>query len=407
MGNKNKWIDLAILDLCTVGLLGALLRSKIVFALPFINYNHLLEGHSHFTFSGWVTLVLMVLMVYELLPASSNKKPSYQWLFAGIAISSWGMLIAFILQGYGAFSIIFSACFILFTYMFGWVFTRDIIKSKSGATVSLLAISSISCLIISSAGLSVIYYIYFTKSFEAILYRDALFTYLHFQYNGFFSLAIFALLFNHASKNISSKIQKNIHLFSVVFCLSIIPSLFLSYLWRDPNELFHAIAIGGSILLLLSCILFIISARQFLATYHNEKPIVRFLAYLSMGSFLLKSFLQCFTIFPQIGNAIFGNRPIIMGFLHLVFLGFVSLFILAYFSKTGLLDCTKRITRTALIVFAIAVILNEAILIAQGLATVFMPGSNIFPWMLWATGVCLFTGAILIAVARIQTKPMI
>lgn len=71
------WVNVSILGLCTIGLLGLLLRSKIVFSIPFINYNHFVEAHSRFTFSGWVTLALMLLMVSELLPESGNKKIYY------------------------------------------------------------------------------------------------------------------------------------------------------------------------------------------------------------------------------------------------------------------------------------------------------------------------------------------
>src|SRR5580765_736099 len=100
MNNKNKWLDLSILNLCVVAMLGLVLRSKIVFALPFINYNHLLEAHSHFSFGGWITLTIMVLFIYELLPVESNKRLAYQFLLGGIAISSWGMLISFLVMGY-------------------------------------------------------------------------------------------------------------------------------------------------------------------------------------------------------------------------------------------------------------------------------------------------------------------
>jgi hypothetical protein len=406
MESKNKWIDLSILGLCTVGLLGVLLRSKIVFALPFINYNHLLEAHSHFTFGGWVTLALMTLMIYELLPPDFNKKPVYQWLLRGIAVSVWCMLIAFLSEGYSTLSIVFLTFFILLTYIFGYIFIKDILKAKLSMPVYLTAISSVACLIISSSGPFIIIYIYFTNSIDAILYRDALFTYLHFQYNGFFSLAIFALLFNYLVQNISARAKKNISRFTIVLCLSILPSLFLSYLWQDPNELFRIIAIGGSFFVLLSFFLFINVARSLRSTFNAEKPAIRFLIFLSMGSFMLKLFLQCFTIFPLIGNAIFGNRPIIMGFLHLVFLGFVSLSILVFFVKTRLLCYDKKLTKIALIVFAIGIIFNEVLLISQGLVTMFNIGSNLFPWLLWVAGIWLFTGTILITIARIQTKQM-
>jgi len=401
---SHKWIDLSILNLCIVALLGMVLRSKIVFELPFINYNHLLDAHSHFTFGGWVTLILMTLFIYELLPVSLNNRHIYQWLLGGIVICAWGMLTTYLIWGYSSISMIFSLLFILLTYLFGSILIRDLLKSKLPSCVELLAVSSIVCLILSSSGVIIITYIYFTKSFDAIFYRDALFTYLHFQYNGFFTLAIFALLFNLIDKKISVKTKRNIYRFSLALCISIIPSLFLSYLWQDPNRWLRIIAIIGSILTLLSFYLFLISAFSLRFIYKEDKPVLRFLVFLSMGSFMLKIFLQSLTIFPLIGDAIFGNRPIIMGFLHLVFLGFVTLFVLAYFIKKDLLNIKIKWTGMAAIVFAVAVILNEVFLISQGFAAMFINGSSIFPWLLWSTGVLLFIGSVLIAIARIKTR---
>jgi hypothetical protein len=163
----------------------------------------------------------------------------------------------------------------------------------------------------------------------------------------------------------------------------------------------------GSILLLFSFYLFLVCALSLRDIFKEERGVIGFLVMLSMGSFMLKIFLQSFTIFPVIGNAIFGNRPIIMGFLHLVFLGFVTLFILAYFIKKGLLNSKIKWTGIAVIVFAIAVILNEVLLILQGMATMFIDGSSIFPWLLWITGILLFTGSLLLAIARIQTRRLL
>lgn len=399
----HKWTDLSILNLCIVALLGMVLRSKIVFALPFINYNHLLEAHSHFTFGGWVTLILMTLFIYELLPESISQRPIYQWLLGGIATCAWALLIIFAVMGYSAVSIFLSLCFVLFTYLFGFFFIKDVLRIKLASYVKLLAVSSIVYLILSSSGVIIITYIYFIHSFDAIFYRDALFTYLHFQYNGFFTLAVFALLFNLIDKRISAKAKKDINRFSITLCISVIPSLFISYLWQDPIRWLRVIAIMGSVLTILSFYYFIIFARAVRTIYKEEKPVLRFLVCLSMGSFMLKIFLQSFTIFPAIGDAIFGNRPIIMGFLHLVFLGFVTSFILAFFIKKELLNCRTKWTVKAVMVFAAAVILNEVFLIAQGFAALLFSGSSIFPWLLWVTGTLLFIGSVLIALARGQT----
>lgn len=407
INRSQKWVDLSILSLCTVALMGLGMRSKMVFALPFLNYNHLLEAHFHFSFGGWVTLIIMALFVYELLPETQNKKPIYQWLLGGIAILAWGMLITFLLWGYNTFSIITSLSFVILTYFFGWIFIRDLLKAKLESSVAMLAISSIVYLIISSSGLFIIAYIVFNESFDAILYRDALFTYLHFQYNGFFTLAIFALLFKLIGQRTTVRGNKNIRRFSIVLCISIIPSLFLSYLWQDPNLWFRVIAIIGSFLLLFTFYLFLLSALSLRTIYKDERPVLRLLVILSFGSFMLKVLLQSLTIFPVIGNAIFGNRPIIMGFLHLVFLGFVTLFILAYFIKKELMNSKIIWTNIAVIVFATAVIFNEGLLITQGFATMYTAGNIIFPWLLWATGILLFAGSILIAIARMQTKKLL
>ena len=125
---------------------------------------------------------------------------------------------------------------------------------------------------------------------------------------------------------------------------------------------------------------------------------------LSVSSFALKIFLQSFTLFPAVGNAVFGDRPVIIGFLHLVFLGFVTLFLMATFAESGFLNVRFVFNRFALIIFTVVVILNEVILMTQGLGAMFTISSRIFPWLLWWISIGLFGGAILIGLARIKSR---
>ncbi|HVM89614.1 MAG TPA: hypothetical protein VMT76_15605 [Puia sp.] len=403
MKSKSIWINLSMAGLCTVGVLGFLLRCKVVFAMPFINYNHLLEAHSHFTFGGWVTLILLTLMTSELLPANLSNRKMYYQVLGGITVSAWCMLITFFAKGYDPLSIISSTLFIIFTYIFGYVFIRDILKSNLPRHVRLLAISSVISLITSSFGTFIIAYVYFNHSLDAMLYRNALFTYLHFTYNGFFSLSIFAIFFNFINTAISDNLRKGIAQFSYVLIISLVPSLFLSYLWQDPNTIFRILAITGSIITSVAFFLIVKISKSLNQLMRAKKSLIRFLFAISIGSFILKLFLQCFTIFPVIGNAIFGNRPIIMGFLHLVFLAFCTFFILGYWVEQNIIDYNRKLTRIALALFSIAVLCNEVLLITQGLITMFIPGSTIFLWLLWVVSIFLFLGTILIAIARYQT----
>jgi len=132
--------------------------------------------------------------------------------------------------------------------------------------------------------------------------------------------------------------------------------------------------------------------------------LVRGMGYLAIAAFLLKTLLQSFTIFPSMGTAVFGDRPVIIGFLHLVFLGFVSLMLLAYFAQYGLLNLKYGVTKLALVTFTAAIIINEIVLMTQGLGAMFIISSSIFPWLLWGISILLLLGALLIGVARIRTN---
>lgn len=400
----NKWFDLSIFNLSILAALGLVLRSKMVFALPFINYNHLLEAHSHFALGGWVTFVLMVVFTYELLPGDLNRRLAYHLLLGSIFICAWCMLLCFLIWGYSAISNLFTIFFILLNYAWSAIFLRDFLKTKAEFSVKWLAVFSILFLICSTSGLLIIAYIYYTKNFDAFLYRNALFTYLHFLYNGFFTLAILAILYKMIGQKISAKATKNIRWFSMAICASIIPSLFITYLWQDPNVWIRLIAVTGSLLLLFCFYLFLVTAVSLRSAYKEETPGTRFLILISLGSLMLKILLQSFTVFPAIGNAIFGNRPVIMGFLHMVFLGFVSLFVLAYFKRRGILNAERKMVNVAIYIFAIAVIINEVLLLTQGLASMLIAGSMVFSWFLWIAGIELFTGAVLLFLGRIQSR---
>ena len=403
MNRKKNWIRLSIINLCLVAFIGFILRSKIVFTIPAINYNNLLESHYHFAFNGWVTLVLLILLIYDLLPSSLHDRPVYQWILRLTFFISLATFFSYYIEGNHLLTKLLSVILILITYVFGWFFISDLRKENTSKPVSWLAIASILSLIISSVGPLALDYSFAVKSLNVIVYRDELYTYLHFQYNGFFPLAIFSLLFHRIETTISNEDRKKLETFAKWFIISIIPSLFLSFLWQDPNNIFRVIAIAGSILIILSLIALIFLTPALLKAFHMGHSMVKYLMGLSISAFFIKTFLQGFTIFPAIGNEVFGNRPIIIGFLHLVFLGFVTLFILGYLGNIQILDVKKRLTRLALIVFSIGVILNELFLLVQGLGAMFFKSSDWIPWMLWITSMILFIGAVFILMAQIKS----
>ena len=115
------WLRLSVFNLLLVAFIGVVLRYKIVGTFPYVDQKYLLHGHSHFAFSGWVSLALMSLMLQTI---SRLTKQSLPLIFNRIlwinAIAAYGMLLSFPLQGYGVFSIFFSTLSIFTSYYFGW-----------------------------------------------------------------------------------------------------------------------------------------------------------------------------------------------------------------------------------------------------------------------------------------------
>ena len=392
---KQFWLGLSLINLCFVALLGGLLRSKILFSIPSIDYHNFLSAHSHLAFSGWVGLAIITLLIYETLPPPFFEKRLYQYILWSIEISSLGMAVSFPFKGYALFSILFSTLFIFTTYVFGWVFFKDLRKGGLKGPVRWLSVASITSLMLSSVGPFGLAYIMISKSGNSLLYRDAIYTFLHLQYNGFFTLGIFALFFNHVQKR-GIQLSKAVAPFCGLLIASVIPSLFLSLLWHNLS-LFYVLAVIGCLLILLSLIFFMRVFPSVLPALTFQHPLAKTFWLASFISFALKMLLTVGTIYPPLGNAVYGARPVIIGFLHLVFLGFVSFFILSRVMEEGIFDNSKKPVIYPFYIFGLGVFANEVLLMLQGLEILFKTNNSLYNWLLWIAAIVLFLGALSMA----------
>jgi hypothetical protein len=242
-----------------------------------------------------------------------------------------------------------------------------------------------------------------THSTNNLVYKDAIYTYLHLQYNGFFTLSVFALLLNALSKDFGELQLGKVRVFANLISASIFPSLFISYLWHYSNAIMYTLA-GIGILFILSAILyFFIALRSIKDQRFTIPPFIRHIGLLSIIAFLLKSLLQTGTIIPSLGKIVYGDRAIIIGYLHLVLLGFIALYIITHLLYSGILDATSRFTRMTVRIFAGAIIVNEIILMVQGFGNMLMISYGIYTWLLWGASIWLFSGAVLIFLSRWRT----
>lgn len=402
VAEKDKWLKISLANLAIVAFLGTILRSKILFSLPWIDFKNLLHAHSHFAFGGWITLCLFTLMVYEILPARLNRKVKYKVLLWGILLSAVGMLFSFPFQGYGFYAIAFSSLFIFFTYGFSWIFIKDLLQTESGRSIRILSIAALVFADLSSVGPFTLAYMMATHHANLLLYRDSIYTYLHFQYNGFFTLAIFAVFFNQFYNTLLRSMRRSVNLFSFFLVVAVIPTLFLSYLWHFPNSYVRAIAISGCVLLAVVLYHFISMIISLKDKLRQIKSFPMVIGALSMAAFCIKTVVQIGIVIPSVGNEVFGDRPIIIGYLHLVMLAFVSLYLFAHLSHIRFFAQRESLSKKAIILFTVAVIANEGILMIQGLSAMFMLSSPIYPWLLWIAAILLFCSAAILFCSTIR-----
>jgi hypothetical protein len=395
----RNWIQVALINFCVVASAGITMRYKISFPLPAVNQKHVLYAHSNFGFMGWVTLVLMVLMVNYLLRHGviTNYK-KYNWILAFACLTAYGMFVTFIIQAYGYYSISFSILSILVSYVFIVCFWVDLKKVTDQSYAPKWFKAALIIWIISSIGEITLAYLMVNFSTVQDYYFAALYFFLHFQYNGWFLFVCFGLFFSYLfEKRFLHSVAINKNLF-VIMAIIVAPTFLLSILWLNLPRPLHLLANISAILQLLVLFYFF---RLFPVVKKNIPRKItkttRYLWTMAAFAFILKIVLQTLSIAPFFSNYAFGFRPIVIGYLHLSFLGIISFFILGYINE--IFARQKRlVSKTGVFLFVFGVLLQELTLMLQGLEVLNLeplPYANI---VLFYSAIIIGTGLIWIAI---------
>lgn len=118
----RRFARAALVYFIIVGILGTFLRARFVTpVLPTLQFTNVLHAHSHVAYFGWTSLGLMAVM-YALLPRITGRPVVGQhlirWQLAATHVSTVGALVSFAAGGYNVISIIFSTLNVLIWYLF-------------------------------------------------------------------------------------------------------------------------------------------------------------------------------------------------------------------------------------------------------------------------------------------------
>jgi len=396
-----KFCRLALFNLMIIALLGIILRYKIAWSLPFVEQKYFLHAHSHFAFAGWMSQGLMSLLTGYLYEKNNNIKfNKYKLLLYGNLISAYGMLFSFAAQGYAFLSILFSIISIFISYAFAIIYWRDLTALKINSSSHYWFKASLVFSVISSVGPFVLAYMMATKHIIQNLYLVSVYFFLHFQYNGWFFFACMGLLCQQLEKY-NIPVQKLKQVFWL-FAIACVPAFLLSALWVKIPQWLYILVITAAGMQLLGWGLLVYRISKVIVEIKGSiSQMSKYLFLLSAIALTIKLFLQAGSVIPFLSKLAFGFRPIVIGYLHLVLLGVISIFILAYMHSFKYLLLNK-ITSGGIIIFVSGIFLNEILLMIQGIADLYYVGMPFIAALLFITALILFTGILLINYGQVK-----
>ncbi|WP_166384938.1 hypothetical protein [Polaribacter sp. 11A2H] len=328
----------ALLYLLIASSLGILLRLFPIIDIN-IDYKFFVHTHSHVALLGWVYIGLTSLLFYLYIKEEAKRKYTKLFLFTQVTIV--GMLISFPITGYALFSIIFSTLFIICSYWFYAFFRKNNNLDKDSSALKFIN-TSLLFMIISSIGPWSLGIIMNTLGSTSHWYKNAIYFYLHFQYNGWFIFCLLGLFFSFLEKHHSIIPKKKAVSFYRLMLWGCVFTLPLSFLWVKPHVTIYILALLGVLTQFFALIQFyqLIKHQKSFLKEKTTPFFYRLISFIFV-LFTLKTLMQSITVIPYFATLSYQIRDFVIGYLHLVFLGIISLSILFFLHQNKLLKLPK------------------------------------------------------------------
>jgi hypothetical protein len=399
----SRWFRVSLFNLLIVACLGVTLRYKIAFSLPFVDQKFLLNAHSHFAFAGWISQALMAFIA-----ANISKYPQhlslkkYNYLLLANLITAYGMLLSFPFEGYGLISIIFSTLSIFSAYAFAIVVWKDLNRMPFKKISHKWFKASLIFNVISSFGAFGLAFMMANKISHQNWYLEAVYFFLHFQYNGWFFFACMGLLADKLDTIlVSQKLQQTVF---YLFAFACVPAYFLSALWLPIPLWVYVLVIIAALAQVFAWIILLTQIikhrKKLFSEAHN---VVKYVWCLSAIALSIKLLLQLGSVIPSLSTWAFGFRPIVIGYLHLILLGVISLFLLGYAGEENYISFNKKAVY-GLVIFIGGIILTEALLMIQGLGGITYRAIPYVNEMLFAAACIMLIGIFVLFIAKTNQK---
>ncbi len=335
--------------------------------LHFVPYDHILHAHSHGAVLGWLFLATFVIFLAISWGHIPNKKHVHIILITTIIVTTL-MFIAFLFEGYARFSIIFSTTHIFIEYwvaiyIFIFIKKTDIMPKMTRFFIN----AGLLTLFISSIGPFSLGGLAATGHRESDFFDMAIYFYLHFQYNGWLYLTLTGLFIWILQTYKISLQEKWLNISFWTYFVALFPGFFLSILWYDFSEVITVLAMIGGVGQFIGILFLILALWQGLAQNNPiKKPLYRFLA-LAFIILFAKGLMELALIYPPLADIVYDTRSVVIGYLHLTLLGFLTIFAFSLFGLLNMIPFAKKLTIICVVIFLVGFVVNELTLFTSGL----------------------------------------
>ena len=363
----KKLVAICLINFLIAALMGLALRFSSLEAIG-LNYRFLTHAHSHVAMLGWVYLMLYTLFVHYFIP---EKPKVFNRLFWVTEFAVVGMMLSFPFQGYAAISIFFSTLHIFCSYYFAYLIFKHH-KTNSVVSEKLLKTALI-FMVVSTIGVWCLGPAVAMIGQASAFYQIAIQFFLHFQFNGWFLIAVVAVFF-HLLKVEDSKQFR--HFFTLLI-ISTVLTFALPIQWFLPHQsllFINGLGVVLQVVMLYKFIQLIKPKLEVLMT--NAHKLMKYMFMFALVCFVLKVVFQSLSILPEFSAVVYEHRNFVIGFIHLLMLGVISGFLFAFILKSGLVTNSKSLT-VGIYSFVLGFLLTEILLLIQGI--MFFYGIGILP----------------------------
>lgn len=403
-----RWFKLALFNFLLAASIGVLLRFAFVNEIKWLNYKSFQHAHSTLALLGWGYLGFFAVILASFNPAIITERKIYRQLF----VLSFTLIIiscaSFVLFENKIIPNLFITLFSFLVFIFVSNFFKDT-SSIYGSRSSYLYLKiALLFLCLSFLGSYVAIWAMLASGAKKILlyYLSSQF-FLHFQYNGWFTFGVLGLILKFCEeKGIKTNEKVNKSILIYLFSGAIL-SFFISLFWGSQTKLWLLwIAALGGIIQLLPMIIYrrylFVMIRDLSATLSAQ---FRIFFVLSIVCFLLKLFMQVIIIVPEIATLAFTIRNYVIAYVHLVFIGMASLFLIAWAIEHKQISVAKTVWM-GLYAFVAGFILVEIVLFLQG--TLLWMGKGFIDFyypLLFLVSVLLPLGLLVVTIKNMKYLP--